>query len=233
LDLEPRLNLVSVLEVLHPIPEIERIRLSSIEPTDVKPELIEAMKRLRKVCPQLHVPLQSGDCEILKRMNRRYDGPFYRDLVETLRREIPDFCLSMDVIAGFPGEDEPHFQNTLSLIDETRPIRVHAFPYSRRPGTRAASFDDLPPTLLRERMNRLLAFSGGVVRREKEKFIGARFSVLVETDRSSDGLLEGHTPHYLKVLFPGSRDEVGKSVPVRLVGLEENHLVGVREDRLE
>ncbi len=232
LDLEPRLNLVSVLEALNPILEIERIRLSSIEPTDIKPELIEAMTRLPKVCPQLHVPLQSGDCEILKRMNRRYDGPFYRDLVVTLRREIPDFCLSMDVMAGFPGEEELHFQNTLSLIDETRPIRVHAFPYSRRLGTRAASFDDLPQTLLRERMNRLLAFSGGVVRREKEKFIGGRFSVLVESDRSGDGRLEGHTPHYLKVLFPGSREEVGKSVSVKLVGMEENHLVGIREDGL-
>lgn len=114
-DLEPRLNLVSVLEALTRVPGIERIRLSSIEPTDVRAELIQAMKELPGVCPQLHIPLQSGDSEILKRMNRRYDADFYQALIQDLRQEIPDFCLSMDVMAGFPGEEETHFQNTLSL----------------------------------------------------------------------------------------------------------------------
>lgn len=179
-DLQPRLNLVSVLEALARISEVERIRLSSIEPTDVRTELIQAMKELPGVCPQLHIPLQSGDSEILKRMNRRYGRDFYEALITSLRQEIPDFCLSMDVMAGFPGEEESHFQNTLSLIRQTRPIRVHAFPYSLRPGTRAAAWEKVPPSSLGERMKRLIAFSREVAQREREKFLGRNFPVLVE-----------------------------------------------------
>lgn len=225
-DLNPPLNLVSVLEALSRISGIERIRLSSIEPTDVTAELIEAMKELPGVCPQLHIPLQSGDDEILKRMRRRYGRAFYGDLIARLRQALPDFCLSMDVMAGFPGEDEIHFQNTLSLIEETRPIRVHAFPYSRRSGTRAACLEDLPPRVLRERMSRLFDFSKGVTVGEKERFVGRRFSVLVEKQSSSEGLYEGHTPHYLKVYFQAPSDCVGRSVPVELVAVARDGMIG-------
>jgi len=230
-DLEPRLNLISVLEALVPVSGIERVRLSSIEPTDVKPDLIRAMKELPKVCPQLHIPLQSGDDEILKRMNRRYDRAFYEGLIDRLRSEIPDFCLSMDVMAGFPGEEEPHFSNTLSLIEKTRPIRIHAFPYSPRPGTRAALWENIAPSLLKERMARLTHFSKEVIRREKQKFLGRVFPVLVEK-KSSRGLYQGHTPHYLKVYFPAPGDLLGKTVPVRLIEVVAGDLLGVPESSL-
>ncbi len=229
LDLEPGQNLISAMEALEALPGIERIRLSSIEPTDVKPELIQAMKRFSKVCPQLHIPLQSGDDEILKRMNRRYDRLFYSDLIKTLRTEIPDFCLSMDVMVGFPGEGESHFENTLSLIGETRPIRVHAFPYSERAGTRAAQFENVPPDVMRERMKRLVRFSSEVIRKEKEGFIGRTLPVLVE-ENSAEGFLEGHTPHYFKVSFAGSSEEVGKSRLVRITSMEGDRLMGIGEE---
>lgn len=232
-DLNPPLNVVSVLEALGKVPGIERIRLSSIEPTDVTAELIGAMKELPGVCPQLHIPLQSGDDEVLKRMRRRYDRAFYRDLIARLRRALPDFCLSMDVMAGFPGEDEIHFQNTLSLIDESRPIRVHAFPYSRRPGTRAALFDDVPQRVLRERMGRLLDFSKRVTEREKERFLGRHFSVLVEKKSSLGELYEGHTSNYLKVYFQAPSDCIGRSVPVELVAVSGDGMTGRRQEGLD
>ena len=225
-DQEPRLSLVSVLEALVSIAAIERVRLSSIEPTDVKPDLVEAMKTLPGVCPQLHVPLQSGDDEILKHMNRRYGRDFYRDLIRRLRSEIPDFCLSMDVMAGFPGEEEAHFQNTLSLVDETRPIRVHAFPYSRRPGTRADRFPNLPTAVVQERMGRLLAFSKEIVHRERKNFLGRTFPVLVEKRSPREGFYQGHTPHYLKVSFESSEDFLGQTVGVRLQDVGEEGLIG-------
>lgn len=230
LDLRPGLNLISVLEKLSGVGGIERIRLSSIEPTDVKRDLIQAMKELPKVCPQLHIPLQSGDSEILKKMNRRYERDFYRSLVGELREAMSDFCLSMDVMAGFPGEEEAHFQNTLSLIEETRPIRVHAFPYSARPGTRASHFENIPAPVMRQRMNLLMEKANEVITREKQKFVGRTFPVLVEKE-TREGLLEGHTAHYLKVLFPGSKEAIGRSVPVQLLKAEPNGVLGVQEER--
>lgn len=230
LDLEPRLNLVSVLEGLATIPGIERIRLSSIEPTDVKPDLIQAIKSIPRICPQLHIPLQSGDGDILKAMNRRYGRDFYLNLIHDLRNSIPDFCLSMDVMAGFPGEEEPHFQNTLSLLEETRPIRVHAFPYSRRPGTRAARFPGLPESLIRGRMNRLILVAKNVAQREKEKFLGRVFPVLVETKSSQGELYQGHTAHYLKVYFPASNGFLGQSVPVKLLAVSGDGILGRAEE---
>lgn len=218
-------HLVGLLESLQSVSGIERIRLSSIEPTDVKLELMDAMKRLSKVCPQLHIPLQSGDAEILKKMNRRYSQEFYSELISNLRKQIPDFCLSMDVMAGFPGEEEHHFENTLTLIEQTRPIRIHAFPYSRREGTQAAKLQDLPPETLKKRMQRLIGFSKEVSRREKEKFIGRKFSVLVEST-SAEGLLQGHTQHYLKIAFAGPQTWIGKMVPVRLQELQGDLLLG-------
>ncbi len=231
LDLESKENLVSLLENLNSVSGVERIRLSSIEPTDVKPDLIAAMKRLGKVCPQLHIPLQSGDREILKKMNRRYGQAFYSELIQTLRSEIPDFCLSMDVMAGFPGEEEGHFENTLSLIKETRPIRIHAFPYSRRAETQAARLPDLPPQTLRKRMQRLIQFSKEISRREKEKFIGRNFPVLVE-GLSSEGFLQGHTSHYLKVAFLGPQEWIGKMIYVRLQEMKDDCLFGVTQEHL-
>jgi len=222
--------LISVLEALGSVSGIERIRLSSIEPTDVTAGLIEAMKKFSRVCPQLHIPLQSGDSEILKKMNRRYDRGFYQDLIKELRRQIPDFCLSMDVMTGFPGEEESHFQNTLALIEETRPIRIHAFPYSRREGTRAARFDPRSPSERRERMKRLMAAAKEVTEREKRNFLGRTFSVLVEKEGSEEGLLEGHTAHYLKVSFRGPGEWIGKSVPVRLIKVEPDGIAGIGEE---
>lgn len=229
-DLEEGTDLISVLETLDSLSEIERIRLSSIEPTDVMPDLIEAMRELVKVCPQLHIPLQSGDSEILKGMNRRYNREFYRDLIVRLREAIPDFCLSMDVMAGFPGEGESHFQNTLSLIQETRPIRVHAFPYSRRQGTRAARLEDLPEPEVRDRMNRLIAFSNGVTQKERQRFVGRQFPVLVEKKSVRGTLYQGHTAHYLKVYLQASPEVIGKTVPVRLVQAAGDGMIGYPEE---
>lgn len=225
-DFPEAVPLVTLLEALSQVGGIERIRLSSIEPTDVTGELIEAMREMPKVCPQLHIPLQSGDDEILKRMNRRYGRGFYLDLIRRLRESISNFALSMDVMAGFPGEEGSHFENTLSAVEETRPIRVHAFPYSRRPGTRASRFAGLREESVRERMNRLMAFSSLVTSQEKAKFIGRTLPVLVEKKSPRGELYQGHTPQYLKVYFQGFPDLIGESVLVDLEAVAGDGLIG-------
>jgi threonylcarbamoyladenosine tRNA methylthiotransferase MtaB len=132
----------------------------------------------------------------------------------------------MDVMAGFPGEEESHFENTLALIEETRPIRVHAFPYSRRSGTRAAGRGEFPRALVRERMNRLTSVLKSVAERERERFVNRTLPVLVENKSAHGELYQGHTPHYLKVYFEGLPERLGQTVSVRVLQVWRDGLIG-------
>lgn len=226
LDFETSGRLVEVLEESAKIEGIERLRLSSIEPTDVAPELITALASIPKCCPQLHIPLQSGDSEILKRMNRRYERGFYIDLVKRLKAAIPDFCLTLDVMVGFPGEEEAHFQNTIDLLREVRPLKCHVFPYSRRAGTRAAAFDDIDDAVMRERVTRLIGFGETFAAAEREKYTGRKMDVLAEYQKKGTPLLQGFTANYLKVYFQGEPSRVGQMVPVELLAAQGDGFLG-------
>ncbi len=217
-------ELVEVLEAGSRIEGIERLRLSSIEPTDVRTNVIEALRDIPKCCPQLHVPLQSGDSEILKRMNRRYDREFYIDLIARLKSEIPGFHLTLDVMAGFPGEEETHFQNTLALLEEVRPLRCHVFPYSSREGTRAAHFESLPAAVVKDRSRRLTEAGERIGSEVRRPFLGKSVPVLIESERN--GMLQGMTPDYLRVEFPGTDDRIGQITDVKLLSLENELFTG-------
>lgn len=236
LDFEtsPSLGLAEVLEACSQIEGIERLRLSSIEPTDVKPSLIEAFAEIPKCVPHLHIPLQSGDDEILARMNRRYNRSFYLDLISQLRSALPDFCLTLDVMAGFPGEEETHFQNTLDLLEEVQPLKCHVFPYSRRQGTRAAHWQEVPSEVVRERVRRLLDLEKRLGREVRLSYRAKTMPVLVEAARDKDQmnstsnvLLQGLTANYLKVAFYGEADWVERIIPVELVLLHDDTFLGV------
>jgi threonylcarbamoyladenosine tRNA methylthiotransferase MtaB len=219
-------RLPEVLAACAKIEGIERLRLSSIEPTDVGPELIKAMSQISKCCPQMHIPLQSGDDEILKNMNRRYGRNFYRDLIARLRQAMPDFCLSLDVMAGFAGETEDQFQNTANLLSEIKPLKCHVFPYSRREGTKAARLADLPPQLIKERARRLIQLGQELSVEVRAPFLGRQLPVLIESYHSKTQMLQGLTPHYLKVNFPGSEEQIGQIIPVTLLALEGDGFAG-------
>lgn len=220
----PRLE--EVLEACSEIEGIERLRLSSIEPTDIRPSLIETLARLPKCASQIHIPLQSGDDEVLERMNRRYDRAFYCGLIARLREAKPDFCLTLDVMVGFPGEEEKHFENTMDLIREIQPLKCHVFPYSRREGTRAAKFLDVPAPIIRERVRRLSALAQEIGLSVRGLYIGKTMPVLVESYKKETGFLQGLTPNYLKVSFPGFEDQLGQIVPVKLMELHEDGFLG-------
>ncbi len=220
LDFESQVRLPEVLEAASKVNGIDRLRLSSIEPTDVRPELIEAMKGLAKCCPHLHIPLQSGDTEVLKSMNRRYPREFYIDLISRLRSALPDFELTLDVMAGFPGETQEHFESTLSLLETVRPLHCHVFPYSRRETTRAARLPDLPGEVVKRRVQTLTAFDEHMGREVRLPYVGRKVKVLVENVKRETGLVQGLTANYLKVCFPGDESFIGRSVLVELLTLQ-------------
>ncbi|MBI3312953.1 MAG: tRNA (N(6)-L-threonylcarbamoyladenosine(37)-C(2))-methylthiotransferase MtaB [Candidatus Omnitrophica bacterium] len=220
LDLGDKTFLPDVLESCAQVPGIERLRLSSIEPTDVNEKLIEALRDIPECCPHLHIPLQSGDDEILRIMNRRYSRAFYRDLVARLRANLPDFSLTLDVMAGFPGEEEIHFQNTIELLQEVKPLKCHVFPYSRREGTRAARFKDSAPEVIQGRVKRLIELGDRWGRQIRKGYEGRLMPVLVEKKMEQGGWVQGLTSNYLKVCFQGDEQDIEKIFPVELLTLQ-------------
>lgn len=218
--------LADAIEAAAEIPGIERVRLSSIEPVDIGEPLIQCFERVKKFCPQMHIPLQSGDDEVLKSMNRRYSRDFYRDLIFKLRARIPDFELTLDVMAGFPGEEAVHFQNTVKLLEEIEPLKCHVFPYSRRDGTKAAGMPDVAPHLIRERVQQLIGLSRQWADARMRRYIGREFDVLVEKSKNQNGFYEGMAANYVRVFFPSSKNVEGKIVRTRCLAVEEGVMLG-------
>ncbi|MBI3599241.1 MAG: tRNA (N(6)-L-threonylcarbamoyladenosine(37)-C(2))-methylthiotransferase MtaB, partial [Nitrospinae bacterium] len=202
-DLSPSRELSDIVEMLTNIKGIERLRLSSINPTDINERLIAVMKESVKVCRHLHIPLQSGDDEILKKMRRNYKSSFYRDLIMKLKDEIPGMGIGADVLIGFPGEDEDKFKNTYRLINELPLSYLHVFTYSQREGTDACGYDGQIPEYVKKERNSIIKELG----REKSNTFGRSFMgkvcrVLIENTRDKEtGLLKGYTDNYIPVIL--------------------------------
>ena len=211
-------DLVDVLKALDNMPGEFRVRLSSIEPKHVTPRFIDFLSRSKRVCRHLHIPLQSGDDEVLKRMNRPYSAAEYRQLIDGIRNKIRDIAITTDVLTGFPGESDAGFERTLNFVKEILPARVHIFTFSKRRGT--AAYDmapDVPRDVLKKRFLALkvAAFETSYVYRAR--FLNEKLDVLVETGRDRySGLLTGYTDNYIKVLFKGPDELMKKIAPVRI-----------------
>jgi threonylcarbamoyladenosine tRNA methylthiotransferase MtaB len=213
-DREARFTLPRLVREAGAIPGVERLRLSSIEVNHVDDELVAALRETHAVARHLHVPLQSGDDGVLRAMARRYTAAQYLAKLAPLA----DFNLTTDVVVGFPGEDDEAFGRTLRLVEEAGITRVHAFPYSPRPGTATAAADTVPPQVKRERSARLRALSDELSRRRWESRVGTTDLVLV--DRPGRGYADDYTPWLLE-------GEVGALVPARAVGLSEEGILAV------
>jgi threonylcarbamoyladenosine tRNA methylthiotransferase MtaB len=213
-DREAGYTLARLVREAGATPGLERLRLSSIEVNHVDDELVAALRDTPAVSPHLHVPLQSGDDRVLRTMARRYTAAQYLAKLAPLA----DFNLTTDVIVGFPGEDEKAFGRTLRLVEDAGITKVHAFPYSPRPGTRTAAADTVPPDMKRERSARLRALSDELSRRRWESRIGTTDLVLV--DRPGRGYAGDYTPWLLDA-------EVGELVPARAVALSEEGILAV------
>lgn len=204
-------------------PEIKRIRLSSIEPMDITPSLIELAGE-RKICNHWHIPLQSGDDEVLKKMNRRYDTSYYYEIIQELRKRAPDIAIATDIIVGYPEEKDINFENTVNFIKKIGFMKLHVFPFSPRPGTLAEKMPLLPNSVIEERKKILLSLSRDLWRKYAERFLGKKMEVLVEEVK--DGFAEGLTDNYLKVIFYDTSLDKGSFVYVFLKEIHEEKIFG-------
>ena len=197
-------NLAHLVRELVKIPGLCRLRLSSIEPMEYTPALIESIVSSDKVCPHLHVPLQSGSDRILTRMNRPYTLHEYRDLLERLRQRIPNLAVTTDIIAGFPGETEDDHAATLEFVKACGFSGINVFPYSKRKGTPAADFSEQVSRQLKAQRVKDLLLAARVSQEEYVRyFIGKPVEVLIEWI-DSQGCALGYTPHYIQVKIPAN-----------------------------
>ena len=201
-----------------------RIRLSSIEPAYVNDRLLRIMQSTPKVCGHLHMPLQSADNRILKRMGRSYSARKFSHIVKKARKNMPDLGLTTDLLIGFPGEGESEFGNTLKFIQKIRPSRLHVFPYSARPYTKAARFKDTVVKNVKSERVRMLRGLGSALEIEFARtFIGKKELVLVESQRDKNtGMLTGYTDRYVRVLLDGPDSLKGKLTPVIIEPLDSD-----------
>jgi threonylcarbamoyladenosine tRNA methylthiotransferase MtaB len=191
-----------------------RIRLSSIELQDVTGNLIEEISGLEKMCRHLHIPLQNGDDDILRQMNRKYTVHDFVSKVEHVRSMLPDIGITTDIIVGFPGEKESNFENTIETVEKIHPSRTHIFTYSPRPGTRAATLkDDVPGRVKKQRMKILKMITDNMSIKFRDSLADKEHRVLIEHNRDRvTGKLCGYTDNYVKVLIDGPDELMGSFI---------------------
>ncbi len=224
LDLE-EVTLASLLRELEHLPALLRLRLSSLEPGDITGELVEQIIISEKICPHLHIPLQSGDGEILRRMNRAYNPEEYLYLIKWLQQEIPGLAVSTDMIVGFPGETEAHHRRSMSLVRKAGFSQLHVFKYSPRPGTPAAGYPRQVPQADKEKRSReMISLGKEAASSFIDRYIHTKQDILIE--KVVPGAYgEGFTPHYLRtrVALKGKgRHWRGKPIKAKLERFEED-----------
>jgi threonylcarbamoyladenosine tRNA methylthiotransferase MtaB len=219
-------NLFELVKELEKIDGIERIRISSIEPNLLTEEMIDYFISSEKICNHFHIPLQSGSDEILRKMRRRYNSELYRRRIEYIKSKDPDACIGADVIVGFPGESEKHFETTYNFISDLPISYLHVFAYSERPNTDAVNLPGKVPIEERHKRSEMLRNLG---LRKKMAFyrqmVGKEFDVLWESE-VKDGKMFGFTRNYVKVGVPYNPSLVNKIVPVKVVGVENLVAIG-------
>lgn len=220
------LSLCDAVEAACGVEGIERVRLGSLEPERLTPDVIGRMRAQEELCPQFHLSLQSGCDATLRRMHRHYDGAEYAKIVDDLREAFPNCAITTDVMAGFPGETEREFQESLEFCRSIGFAKVHVFAYSRRPGTVADRAPDQVPNAEKERRSHILAEA---MEESRLEFMGAQAgrteNVLFEQE-AAPGIWEGLTPNYTPVRVESPRELSGEILPVRITGVENGYCVG-------
>lgn len=207
-------------------PEI-RFRLSSIEPLEITERLLHVMKQQKNLMPHFHIPLQSGDDEILERMNRRYRSRDFAETIALCRNVLPDAAIGIDVLVGFPGETDRHFAASRQLLEDIDCTYLHVFPYSKRPGTLASTFrNQVPQSVKNERVAQIRELGDRKKAGFYTRFLGGTREVLVEGKRNTRGLLKGFTDNYIPVSFPGEDRLMNTIVTVSLVEINGTTILG-------
>jgi threonylcarbamoyladenosine tRNA methylthiotransferase MtaB len=231
-------NLAMLLKDLEQkVKGLKRIRISSIEASQLTDEVIEVIDQSNIVVRHLHIPLQSGSNTVLKRMRRKYTMEFFAERLDKLKKALPGLAVTSDVIVGFPGETEEEFMETYNFINEHKFSELHVFPYSKRTGTPAARMEDqIDEDIKNERVHRLIELSNQLAKEYASQFENEVLEVIPE-EIYQDDLYVGYTDNYLKVVFPATEDMVGKLVKVKITKagypLNEGQFVRVLEETEE
>lgn len=219
---------LELINELDKVENIERFRISSIEPNLLKNEVIEFVAQSNRFVPHFHIPLQSGSDEVLKMMKRRYLSGLYHDRVEKIKELMPDCCIGVDVIVGFPGETDEHFLETYDFLNKLPISYLHVFTYSERPGTEAAEFEGVVPKDVRKKRNKMLRI---LSEKKRMAFYRTQLSkihrVIWESDNKS-GKMHGFTENYVKVETDFDESLINQSEPVELTGLNNAGVVEVK-----
>ncbi|EIJ78927.1 ribosomal protein S12 methylthiotransferase [Bacillus methanolicus PB1] len=214
-------NLAKLLRDLEAqVKGLKRLRISSIEASQITDEVIEVLDKSEVIVRHLHIPLQSGSNTVLKRMRRKYTMEFFAERINRLKEALPGLAVTSDVIVGFPGETEEEFMETYNFVKEHKFSELHVFPYSKRTGTPAARMENqIDEEVKNERVHRLIALSDQLAKEYASQFEGQVLEVIPEErykEAPESGLYEGYTDNYLKLVFPASEDMVGKIVKVKI-----------------
>ena len=205
-----------LIKMVNDIPGLERIRFMTSHPKDLSDELIKAFMECEKLCKNIHLPVQAGSNDVLKRMNRKYTREQYLELVSKIRAAVPEITISTDIIVGFPGESDDDFEETLSLVREVECDSAFTFLYSIRKGTPAEKYEDqIPEEIKHERFNRLVEAVNEISEKKNKEYLNRTEKVLVEGFSKTDSeMLTGRTDGFKLVNFPGDESLIGTTVDV-------------------
>lgn len=227
-NLENPITFAQLLEKIEQIEGLERIRFMTSHPKDLSDELIEVMGRSKKICKHLHLPVQSGSSRILKKMNRHYTKEQYLELVEKIRKNVPDVSLTTDIIVGFPGETEEDFEETMDIVRKVRYDSVFTFIYSKRTGTPAAVMEDqVPEDVVKNRFDRLLKEVHTIAAEVCAVHEGTIQTALIETVSEHDpSMVTGRLSNNLLVHIKGDKGMIGRLADVRLTECKGFYYLG-------
>lgn len=227
-NLDNPITFAQLIEEIEKIDGLERIRFMTSHPKDLSDELIEVIRKSKKLCNHIHLPFQSGSTNVLKKMNRRYTKEQYLELVRKIKEARKDVALTTDIIVGFPGETEEDFLETIDVVKTVEFDNAFTFLYSIRTGTPAATMEDqVPENVAKDRFNRLLEVLDEIVHKKALEKVGSTYNVLVEhVNKQNNDLVSGRLDSNHLVHFEGDKDLIGKIVPVNIIESKGYYLIG-------
>jgi threonylcarbamoyladenosine tRNA methylthiotransferase MtaB len=228
LDLKIPKSLTGLIHEIEADNLIPRLRIGSIEPNEVDNDLLALMVKSKIICSHLHLPLQSGSDTVLKRMGRLYSSQFFSEMVKRVATVLPDAFIGADLIAGFPGETDAEFEDTVKLLEELPISDLHVFPFSSRPGTRAdGMIGQLPPHLIKERAARLRALAELKKNAFLGRLVGRKLDVLVQGSDSTTGFFRGLSRNYIVVSFAGEAAFINRECNVTILSHNGESCLGM------
>ena len=223
-DMDSGMNFYKLLQKIAEIDGKFRIRFMTSHPKDLSEEVIKLISEHPNFCNNIHLPVQSGSDAVLKRMNRKYTRGRYLDLIDTIRKYMPDAGITTDIMVGFPGETEQDFKDTIDLVKRVRFQNAFTFVYSPRNGTPAAAMEQIPADIKKARITELVALQNAISDEISLEYLNKTYEVLVEDEEN--GVCAGRTDSGRLVRFPGERSDIGKFIDVTVTKSKASSLYG-------